>query len=358
MPPERLRSERTVSSLLNRGVLFAFAAALLFGAGTVAAKWIVGPVSPWLLAGVLYLGSGLGLAIWRLMDRAALPRLNHGDTLWLAGAMVSGGIIAPVLLMWGLAQMPASGASLLLNLEGVLTVLLAWFAFRENFDRRIALGMVLIVAGTVVLSWPGRTSLESVWPALAVVGACLGWAIDNNLTRKVALSDATFIAMSKGLVAGGVNVTVALSLGAIVPSAGLIAAGALTGLLSYGISLVCFVLALRELGAARTSAYFSAAPFVGALLAIPLLGERLTWQIAVAAGLMAWGVWLHLTEHHSHTHTHEELEHEHEHVHDDHHQHDHPEPVAPGTRHSHRHRHPRMTHSHAHYPDAHHRHEH
>lgn len=343
---------------LNRGVLFALAAALLFGAGTISAKWIVGPVSPWLLAGILYLGSGVGLAIWRFLGRAGLPRLSRSDALWLAGAIVSGGTIAPVLLMWGLVQLPASAASLLLNLEGVLTVLLAWFVFRENFDRRIALGMALIIAGTVVLSWPGRTSLDSLWPALAITGACLGWAIDNNLTRKVALSDATFIAMSKGLVAGTVNVTAALLLGAVVPSAGLIAAGALTGLLSYGISLVCFVLALRALGAARTSAYFSAAPFVGALLAIPLLGERFTLQLGIAGGLMTCGVWLHFTEHHAHMHTHEELEHEHEHVHDDHHQHDHPVPVAPGTRHSHRHRHPRMTHSHAHYPDAHHQHKH
>jgi drug/metabolite transporter (DMT)-like permease len=347
-----------MSTLFNRGVLFAFAAALLFGAGTVAAKWIVGPVSAWLLAGVLYLGSGLGLAAWRLLARSAKPHMSRNDTIWLAGAIVSGGVIAPVLLMWGLAQMSAASASLLLNLEGVLTVLLAWLAFRENFDRRIALGMALIVAGTGVLSWSGNASIASLWPVLAVSGACLAWAIDNNLTRKVALTDATFIAMSKGLVAGSVNVTIALLLGASLPNVGLIAAGALTGLLSYGISLVCFVLSLRYLGAARTSAYFSVAPFVGALLAIALLGESLTWQIAIAGGLMALGVWLHLTERHSHTHTHEELEHEHEHVHDEHHQHGHPEPVAPGTRHSHAHRHPRLTHTHAHYPDAHHRHEH
>jgi drug/metabolite transporter (DMT)-like permease len=345
-----------MSTQLNRGVLFALASALLFGAGTVAAKWIVGPVTPWLLAGVLYLGSGVGLAAWRFVTRPARPRLSRTDAFWLSGAILTGGIIAPVLLMWGLAQMPAAGTSLLLNLEGVFTVLLAWFAFRENFDRRIALGMALIAAGTIVQSWAGAASINSLWPTLAVCAACLAWAIDNNLTRKVALTDATFIAMSKGLVAGTVNVTIALSMGAILPNAWLIVAGALTGMLSYGISLVCFVLALRELGTARTGAYFSTAPFVGASLAIVLLDESLTWQLAIAGGLMAWGVWLHLTEHHSHTHTHEEPEHEHEHVHDDHHQHDHLEPVPPGTRHSHSHRQPRMTHAHAHYPDSHHRH--
>ena len=347
-----------MSTLLNRGVLFALASAILFGAGTVAAKWIVGPVSPWLLAGVLYLGSGVGLAAWRAIGRAARPSLSRTDACWLGGAILSGGVVAPVLLMWGLAQMPAAGASLLLNLEGVLTVLLAWFAFRENFDRRIAFGMALIVAGTIVQSWAGAASIASLWPTLAVCGACLGWAIDNNLTRKVALTDATFIAMSKGLAAGTVNVSLALWMGAIMPGPWLIVAGALTGILSYGISLVCFVVALRNLGAARASAYFSTAPFIGASLAIALLGEALTWQLAIAGGLMAWGVWLHLTEHHSHAHTHEEMTHEHEHVHDDHHQHDHPGPVAPGTRHSHIHRHPRMTHTHAHYPDSHHRHEH
>ena len=182
------------------------------------------------------------------------------------------------------------------------------------------------------------------------------WALDNNLTRKVALADATFIAMAKGLVAGTANVAIALVLGATVPPPGILLAAGAVGFFSYGVSLVLFVVALRHLGTARTGAYFSTAPFAGALIAIPVLGETVTATLAVAGLLIGAGVWLHLTEQHEHKHTHEALEHEHEHVHDEHHQHAHAEPVTGPHRHWHRHE--ELTHSHPHYPDAHHRHEH
>ena len=340
----------------NLGVLAALGAALLFGAGTPAAKLLLGPLSPWLLAGLLYLGSGLGLALLRKLRRASPIRLARGETKWIAGAILAGGVVAPVLLMWGLSGTPASGASLLLNAEGVFTALLAWFVFRENFDRRIALGMALIVVGAVVLSWPGDASVGSALPALAVLGAFLFWAVDNNLTRKVALADATFIAMAKGLVAGAANVAIALTLGAVLPAPQVLLAAGAVGFFSYGLSLVLFVLALRHLGTARTGAYFSTAPFAGALIAIPLLGETVTATLVMVGLLMAAGVWLHLTEHHEHAHTHEPLEHENEHVHDEHHQHEHAEPVLGP--HTHRHRHEPLIHAHPHYPDAHHRHDH
>ncbi len=340
----------------NPGVLSAFAAAFLFGLGTPIAKLLLGPVEPWLLARVLYLGSGLGLAVWRLLRKANRVHLGKGETKWLAGAILAGGVIAPVLLMWGLSHLLASSAALLLNAEGVLTALLAWFVFRENVDRRIAIGMAMIVVGTVVLTWSNDASFDSALPALAVLGACLGWAIDNNLTRKVALADATFIAMIKGLTAGTANVAIALLLGAALPQPCVLMAAGTVGFLSYGLSLVLFVVALRHLGTARTGAYFSTAPFVGALLAIPLLGESLSIQFMVAAIFMACGVWLHLTEHHDHLYTHVVVEHEHEHTHDEHHPHPHTEVVV-GV-HAHRHRHDPQAHSHAHYPDAHHRHDH
>jgi drug/metabolite transporter (DMT)-like permease len=342
--------------LRDQGMAAALGAALLFGAGTPAAKLLLGPLDPWLLAGLLYLGSGLGLALWRLFRKTEKARLAAHEVKWLAGAIAAGGMIAPVLLMWGLSRMPASGSALLLNAEGVLTALLAWFVFHENFDRRIATGMGLIVLGTVVLSWPQDASFGAALPALAIIGACLGWAIDNNLTRKVALADATFIAMVKGLSAGAVNVTIAVLLGTALPQLPAALAAGLVGFLSYGVSLVLFVVALRHLGTARTGAYFSTAPFAGALLAIPMLGESLSLQLAAAALLMGAGVWLHLTEHHEHEHTHEVLEHEHEHVHDEHHQHQHDGPVSEP--HIHWHRHGPLTHTHAHYPDAHHRHTH
>ena len=340
----------------NPGVLAALGAALLFGAGTPFAKLLLGPVSPWLLAGLLYLGSGIGLAIWRAAGRTETSRMPAAEAGWLGGAVISGGMIAPALLMWGLAHMPASGASLLLNAEGVLTALIAWFVFRENFDWRIALGMALIIAGTLVLCWPEEMNFGSTAPSLAVVGACLFWAIDNNLTRKVALRDASFIAMTKGLVAGAVNTAIALSLGAEFPSLPTALAAATVGLFSYGVSLMLFVIALRHLGTARTGTYFSTAPFAGAVIAILGMGEPVTHGLLIAGALMALGVWLHITESHAHAHAHEPLQHEHQHDHDEHHQHPHAAPLRSDADHTHLHRHEPMTHTHSHYPDTHHQH--
>ncbi|MDC7709063.1 DMT family transporter [Vogesella indigofera] len=343
--------------LRQTGVPAALGAALLFGAGTPFAKLLLHNVNPWLLAGLLYLGSGVGLTLYRRQRQAPAVRMPRHEAPWFIGAIVSGGVIGPVLLMLGLTGMPASGASLLLNAEGVFTALLAWFAFKENFDHRIALGMVAIVAGALILSWPGEARFAGVWPALAVVGACFTWGIDNNLTRKVSLTDATWIASVKGLAAGSVNLALALMLGASLPPLPKLGGAMIVGFLAYGVSLALFVIALRHLGTARTGAYFSVAPFFGALLALAM-GEPITLPLLLAGGLMALGIWLHLTERHEHEHTHEALEHEHEHVHDEHHQHDHDYPVAPGTKHRHQHRHNVLTHSHPHFPDSHHRHKH
>ncbi|MFO1178308.1 MAG: DMT family transporter [Ottowia sp.] len=346
------------TGLRQPGVAAALGAALLFGAGTPLAKLLLAQASPWLLAGLLYLGSGLGLGAVRRLRRAPAVQLSRAEWPWLAGAVLAGGVIGPVLLMLGLTRMPASGASLLLNAEGVLTALLAWLAFRENVDRRIALGMTAIALGAVVLSWPGQARFAGAWPALAVLGACLAWAVDNNLTRKVSLADASWIASVKGLAAGSINLALAFGLGAAtLPRAPIVAASLLVGFLAYGVSLTWFVLGLRHLGTARTGAYFSIAPFFGAVLAVAL-GEPVTAPLLLAGALMAVGIWLHLTERHSHEHTHEPLAHEHMHVHDAHHRHRHDPPVPPGTRHSHWHQHEALTHTHPHFPDVHHRHKH
>lgn len=342
---------------LPAGVGAALLAAALFGAGTPLAKSLMANVSPWMLAGLLYLGSGIGLALLRRVRHAPSVQLPFCEWPWLAGAVLAGGLAGPVLLMFGLSGMPASGASLLLNAEGVFTALLAWFVFKENFDRRIALGMLAIVAGAVVLSWPGNAEFGTAWPALAVLGACLAWAIDNNLTRKVSLSDATWVAMVKGLAAGTVNLAIALALGAELPELSTLAGVAVLGFFSYGISLTLFVVALRHLGTSRTGAYFSVAPFFGAVLAVILLNEMTTPALLIACALMALGVWLHLSERHAHLHVHEEIENEHEHEHDEHHLHHAPGEVPPGP-HTHRHRHLPMSHSHEHFPDEHHRHSH
>lgn len=341
------------SSVFHPGVVAALVAALLFGASAPVAKWLLQDVSPWMLAGLFYLGSGIGLSVYRLVTHAQPVSLQSGEAGWLAAAVLIGGVAGPVLLMFGLNGMPASGAALLLNGEGVLTALLAWVVFKENFDRRIAMGMLVIAGGAVILSWPGEARFAGALPGLAILGACLCWAIDNNLTRKVALVDATWIAAVKGTAAGSVNLALAWGLGAVLPGWWTVLSAMVVGLLAYGVSLVLFVVGMRHLGTARTGAYFSIAPFFGAVLAV-LSGDQVTLPLLIAGALMALGIWLHLTEQHEHQHAHEEMAHSHEHSHDEHHQHSHEFLVEPGEKHTHRHRHEPMVHIHAHFPDAHH----
>lgn len=345
--------------LPGRAIGTALAAAFLFGASTPAAKTLVGEMSPFLLAGLLYAGSGIGLGAWMALRRSSpAPLLQSADLPWLAAAVLAGGIIGPVLLMHGLSLSAASTASLLLNLEGVFTALLAWFVFGENFDRRIALGMALIVAGGVLLSaQPGALGGFD-RGAIYVVAACLAWSIDNNFTRKVSGGDAVAIAALKGIVAGVVNISIAVLAGAASPAVGQALSAGLIGFLGYGISLALFVVALRELGAARTGAYFSTAPFVGVAVAFFALNEVPGSVFWAAAALMAAGVWLHLSERHDHPHVHEALEHTHEHVHDEHHRHAHDFDWDGKEPHRHAHRHERLVHAHPHYPDLHHTHRH
>lgn len=334
---------------------YALASAALFGASTPLAKLLVGDVPPLMLAGLLYLGSGIGLFAWRIIRRERPASLSRGELPWLAGAIAAGGVVAPALLMYGLARSEASTASLLLNLEGVFTALIAWVVFRENVDRRVFIGMVLIIAGGGALSWGGAPGASGAW---LIAAACLAWAIDNNLTRRVSGGDAVTIAGLKGLAAGSVNLALGLSQGASFPAASVWAAAAVVGLLGYGVSLVLFVIALRHLGTARTGAYFSVAPFFGAAIAFAVLPEAASAAFWIAAGLMAAGVWLHVSERHEHTHVHERLKHSHEHVHDEHHGHEHGFAWDGREPHSHEHEHGGLRHSHPHYPDLHHRHHH
>ena len=340
----------------------ALGAAALFGFSTPAAKLLIAHgADPILLAGLLYLGSGVGLAVvhaarGRLIAAKEAP-LQGSDWSWLALATLAGGVAGPILLMIGLQGTPAAAGALLLNVEGLATMAIAWLVFREHVDRRLLVGAGAILAGGALLSWQGQGGALGL-PALAIVGACLAWAVDNNLTSKLSAADPVQMAAIKGLTAGSVNLAIAFARGAHAPSATIIAAGMATGLLGYGISLTMFILALRHLGAARTSAYFSTAPFLGAALALVLFREPVTAQITGAALLMGLGVWLHLSERHEHEHEHESLEHEHRHGHDAHHQHAHAPGDPPGDTHTHRHRHAPLRHSHPHYPDLHHRHGH
>lgn len=362
------RYASTLLIRMNTGIIHALLAAALFGASTPFAKLLVGQTPPLLLAGLLYLGSGIGLSTWLLLRSISKARsadsgsITASDAPWLAGAVLTGGILGPVLLMTGLSLVPAASASLLLNMEGVLTALLAWFIFREHFDRRILIGMLLIVVAGGLLSWESGAQSQSPglsWGAVCILAACLCWAIDNNLTRKISASDAVQIAAVKGMVAGLVNVSAALLwLGLAPPDASEAVVTGLVGFGGYGLSLVLFVLALRHLGTARTGAYFSAAPFVGAAMSMLMLGERPGAIFWVAAALMAVGIWLHLTERHSHPHTHLRTVHAHPHRHDVHHQHRHDFEWDGKEPHTHPHEHDPLTHTHPHFPDIHHRHRH
>lgn len=347
---------------IDRNVGAALAAALLFGLSTPLAKELVGNVPPLLLAGLLYLGSGLGLSLLlaarlAVRGRAGLSRPRGAGLGWLAGAIVAGGAIGPYLLMVGLRRTDAASASLILNLEAVFTAALAWFVFDENFDRRIAWGMTCIVGGGVVLSLGPAMRTQGLVGPLAIAAACAAWAIDNNLTRKVAIHDAMLIACVKGLIAGSVSVVFALLSGDALPPQGVMLQAGALGFVGYGLSLTLFVIALRGLGTARTGAYFSLAPFLGASFAVAL-GAPVTVPLLVAGLFMAVGVWLHLSEHHEHPHRHVAMAHDHSHVHDEHHAHAHADGQDASEPHSHPHVHEPLRHAHAHYPDAHHRHDH
>jgi drug/metabolite transporter (DMT)-like permease len=352
-------SDESMTSKWN-GIVFALGAALLFGASTPLSKMLLGSVDPWLLAGVLYLGAGFGLLIVQSIRAAiGLPAteapLKKSDLSWLAVVVLFGGVAGPVFLMLGLSLTDASSASLLLNLEGIATMTIAWVVFRENVDRRLIVGALSILAGAALLSWDGA-GFKLTWGGLLIAAACLSWGIDNNLTRKLSSADPVQIAGIKGIVAGAVNTGLAFALGASLPTSGFIAAGALVGFLSIGVSLVLFMLGLRHLGTARTGAYFSFAPFIGAVLAVGILGDAVSFQLIAATVLMAVGLWLHLSERHEHEHVHEALGHEHRHVHDAHHQHVHDGDATEP--HTHWHQHAVMRHKHPHYPDLHHRHGH
>ncbi len=343
------------------GIIYAFLAAGLFGASTPFAKLLLGQTSPVLLAALLYLGSGIGLSFWLLISwktkkKSTEASLKKEDIPWLAGAIFTGGIVAPIMLLFGLNLTPASTASLLLNLEGVLTAVLAWFVFKENFDRRIAFGMLFIVAGGIILSWEGKPEIGLPWGALLIAGACLMWAVDNNLTRKVSAVNPLQIAALKGVCAGIVNLIIALIIGVKFPDGFSIVSAGFVGLIGYGISLSFFVLALRYLGTARTGAYFSLAPFVGAIVSIIVLRDSLSVAFISAAVLMMIGVYLHLTEKHEHDHIHSLLEHDHRHIHDEHHRHDHQIEFSSDKPHNHLHKHEETNHEHDHFPDIHHQH--
>lgn len=344
-------------------IAFAVASATLFGIGTPFAKMLVADIPPVALAGLFYMGAFIGLGLYGVLrslrgtrqDPSA--RLLKADYKWLAGAIVAGGVVAPICLMLGLTMISGFSGSLLLNLEGITTALIAAAYFGERLGKSYVIAIVMMTGAGAILSWdPGSDEFSLLGPLL-LVGAAVGWGLDNNFTRNICAKDPVRIAQVKGGAAGSASLLIAFLLADTFSLDARALLAIVIGAASYGVSLVFFVLALQGLGAARTAAFFSIGPFVGAAVSLPLLGDWLGWLMLPAAALMAGGTILILREQHAHPHRHEMLTHAHVHSHTDD-SHDHAHQVDPLMPHSHEHTHPESTHTHAHWPDVHHRHRH
>ena len=344
------------------GALAGLVSAVLFGASVPITKRLLPEVAPVPLAGLLYLGGGLAVGTMRVLGRRRIVEasLGRADLPRVLAIVVLGGVVGPLALVHGLRSVSGVSGALLLNLEGPLTVLIALSAFGEHLGARAALGAGLVFAGASLLALPGGgpAGAMQLGGVLLLAIACLAWALDNNLTQGLAGKDPWQLVIAKTLGAGTGMVSLALILGEAVPARPVLLATLLLGALAYGASVLLDAFALRLLGAAREAAFFATAPFAGALLSVPVLGERLGALQICAGGVMVLGVALLVRERHGHEHTHQPLEHSHRHVHDAHHQHAHPEGVDPSSPHAHPHRHAPLTHAHAHVSDAHHRHVH
>jgi drug/metabolite transporter (DMT)-like permease len=344
------------------GALLGLGAAVSFGLSAPLAKLLLGEVSPVLLAGLLYLGAAAGLWLAHVIrPKTEEARLQRSDLPRLASIVLSGGVLGPVAMLFGLMRVSALTGSLCLNLEAPFTVLLAVLVFGEHLGRHAALGVSCILGGAVLLGFGGDAAagLGDAPGALLIAAACSCWALDNNLTQQLSVRDPFAIVRVKTLVAGVTNTLLGLWFQrGTVPGGGFVAGALLLGSVSYGLSVVLDTYALRLVGAAREAAYFATAPFIGAIASLLLFDEPLRALDAGAMAAMALGVLVLLAERHQHWHTHETLEHEHLHHHDEHHEHTHAPGTPPGEPHSHRHHHGGLMHDHPHLPDAHHRHEH
>jgi drug/metabolite transporter (DMT)-like permease len=343
----------------GQGAALGLLAAALFGVSAPLAKLLLGELRPQLLAGLLYLGAGLGLSLFLAVrpGHAEAP-LRRSDVLPLLAVVAFGGIAGPLLMLLGLLRVGALTGSLLLNLEAPLTILLAVLLFGEHLGRYAAAAAALILGGAALLRLQPGASQADGWGVLLLAGACLCWALDNNLTQRLTLRDPVALVRIKTLGAGSVNLLIALLFGAPLPGPGTISSALLLGCVSYGVSVVLDAYALRVVGAAREAVFFATAPFIGALASVVLCGDRLRVADVGAMGAMALGVALLLRERHAHQHAHSELLHEHLHSHDAHHQHEHAPDDPPTEPHSHAHRHAPLVHDHPHLPDLHHRHDH
>lgn len=341
-------------------MLQALMAAVLFGASAPISKMLLSEVDPIPMASFLYLGSGFGLLVYRLINKPAgiEAKIVKADVKWLLGAILAGGVAAPIILMFSLRNTPASTASLLLNFETVATTLIAFIIFKEAIGKRIWAAILLITSASILLSLDFRGEWGFSIGALGVVLACVLWGVDNNFTRNVSSKDPIITVILKGIFAGSFSLILVFLTNSTLPSLQEIIEIMILGFFSYGLSIVLFIFAMRDLGASRTSAFFSSAPFIGVILSFVILRELPNNMFYFALPIMILGVVLILFEEHVHVHLHEPLKHDHRHRHDDrHHEHQH-DNGGKVIEHSHTHTHESVEHSHKHTPDIHHRHQH
>jgi len=348
---------------MMQGPLLAILSALLFGISPVLCKLVIGEMSPILLAGLLYLGSGIGLSFVLIRQRINIFRetrsISRSHQVKLLGAVLAGGVIAPLCLVFGIKYGRASEVTLLLNLETVATTIIAWLIFKEQVSRYVWGGKALIVLASAFIILKSPEGLVFSGSGILVVSACIFWGIDNNLTRDVDELPATVLAAIKGYGAGLFNIILAYVTGFGTIEVQQVGGALLIGAFSYGVSLVLFIGALRKIGSARSSTYFAIGPFIGVIFSLLLLHEQPPAPFWFAATLMIAGVLCLYRERHEHPHVHEAVTHRHQHTHDQdehhHHLHDEKDKTEP---HNHSHLHDQLTHSHVHWPDTHHRHIH
>ncbi|MEN9225408.1 MAG: DMT family transporter [Thermostichus sp. HHBFW_bins_43] len=342
----------------THAVLLALVAAACFGAATPVSKLLLEDLSPFQLAGILYLGAAMGVlpSLWRDPSHRSLSQVDRRNGWRLAGAILCGGILGPVFLLLGLQLASAASVALWLTLEMMATAILGYFLFRDHLGRLGWLAAGILFLASLLLSWgEGAAGLRAgLWVALA----CLCWGMDNNLTALIDGIRPTQITFWKGSIAGVVNLSIGLVLQPWQASSVTAIAALGIGILSYGVSLVLYIIAAQSLGATRSQLLFSTAPYFGIGLATLLLKEGISFQQLISMGLVTISLGLLFQDCHHHEHDHSAIEHDHWHHHDDgHHEHDHIDLPA-SKYHRHRHQHRALTHSHLHIPDLHHRHGH
>lgn len=356
-----MNKQKTYSLL----IFYALMAAILFASSTPLSKILIGDIDPIPMAAFLYLGSGIGAFLLRGILKIKDPaktreaKLTKPDIPWLAGAILFGGVLAPIVLLFGLQITPASTASLLLNFENVATALIAAVFFKEAIGKRVGWAIALITIASIFLSLTWGKWGFSVGVFL-ILAAGVFWGLDNNFTRNISERDPLQIVMFKGLGAGLFSLVLTFLLHKPLPDIGKILLSSGLGVVSYGLSIALIILSMRGLGSARAYAWFGSSPFIALLLSLAIFQDKPNPNLWIGLAFMLAGAWLMLSESHAHKHLHSHLIHDHAHTHpDDHHTHSHPElePLGKIT-HSHFHEHEPFEHSHEHTPDIHHRHEH